>query len=588
MANYPNTQPQLGSLDFETIKSNLTSYLKDQTILKDFAFEGSVTQTLINLLSYNTFYYAYYMNMVANEMFLDSAQRLDSVISLVKPLGYTVQGPTSSRARLLLTGLTEPGERVKKHEKFVGTTNDGLEYTFYTIEDSPEINEDGQVNITVVEGKELFYLDNNDQGVLVDTVGNLDLNKQKYYIFNKDVDLSTLKVEVKKKNETQFYEWRFTSNIGSPYNVDQKIFFIERLIDGFAIQFGKTNLLGFSLESGDFIKIRYLVSSGDVSNDIIVFNLSGTPEFSYNNLSINLVEKSSGGLDEPSLDTIKFLAPKLFSAQGRAVTKNDIIALLLEAQLVNNIDEFAVFGGEELYPPRYGRVFVSLSGQEPARIQEILDFLKTRCVITILPEYVKPKSINLYLTYSMVYNNIFADSKEKQGKLEQVKTYVDTNFLKRNVFNYKINTSDIKQSVEKDIANVIINEDSFSLYFKKAINGSNGEVNYNFGNEIKNNLIDDYAITTIFNLKSSNERVTLRIKTNQSTPRNTLIPIKAVNTVGVEIPGDFGQVNLTTGTIIINDIAGSPYILTIPFKYRYFNSSLNNIVTSIQEGVTIT
>jgi hypothetical protein len=227
MANYPNTPPQLGSLDFDTIKSNLTTYLKQQPVLKDYAFEGSVTQTLINLLAYNTFYYAYYMNMVANEMFLDSAQRLESVISLVKPLGYTVQGPTSSRAKLLLTGLTEPGERIAKHEKFVGTTNDGLEYTFYTLEDSLEIDADGQVEIIVAEGKELFYLDNNNQGVLVETIGNLDLNKQKYYILNQNIDLSTLTVEVKKQGESQFYQWKPTSNIGSPYNVDQKIFFVE-------------------------------------------------------------------------------------------------------------------------------------------------------------------------------------------------------------------------------------------------------------------------------------------------------------------------------------------------------------------------
>jgi hypothetical protein len=586
MANYPNTPPQLGSLDFDTIKSNLTTYLREQPVLKDYAFEGSVTQTLINLLAYNTFYYAYYMNMVANEMFLDSAQRLESVISLVKPLGYTVQGPTSSRAKLLLTGLTEPGERVGKHEKFVGTTNDGLEYTFYTLEDSLEIDADGQVEIIVAEGKELFYLDNNNQGVLVETIGNLDLNKQKYYILNQDVDLSTLTVEVKKQGESQFYQWKATSNIGSPYNVDQKIFFVERLIDGFAIQFGITNLLGTSLEPGDFIKIRYLVSSGDVANNIIVFNLSGTPNFEFDNLSIILREKSSGGLDEPSLDTIKFLAPKLFSAQGRAVTKNDIISLLLEAQLVNSIDEFAVFGGEEIYPPRYGRVFVSLAGQEPTRIQEILDFLKNRCVITILPEYVTPKSFNLYLTYSMAYTSVFGDAKEKQGKLEQVKKYVDDNFLKREVFNFKINGSDIKSSVEKDVGGVSINEDSISLYFKQTITLSNGQITYNFGNEIKNNLIDDYAITTPFTLKTG-QTVTLRIKTNQATSRTIFVPIKAFNTFGVEIPGDFGSVNLSKGTIIINDIAANSYVLTIPFKNRYFNSSLNNVITCLQEGVSI-
>jgi len=579
---YPNSEPQLGALDFETIKSNLTSYLKQQPVIKDYAFEGSVMQTLINLLAYNTFYYAYYSNMVASEMFLDSAQRIDSVVSLVKPLGYTVPGPTSSRAKVRLTGIDD--SVIGKHQSFSATTSDGVNYTFYTLDDA-NVDADGAVTLDIFEGKELVYLDNGGDGIAVQTL--INLNQQKYFILDPTIDLSTLKIEVKRSGETSFYEWRQSSNIGSPYEVDQKIYFVERLTDGFAIQFGIQNRLGLSLESGDFIKIRYLTSSGNKANGIFIFNITD-PNFNFVNLVVNLLEASSGGLNEPSLDLVKYLAPKLFSAQGRAVTKNDIKALLLEAQKVQSLEEFTVFGGEEIYPPRYGRVFVSLRpGTSQTTIQDILDFLKERCVITILPEYVEPKQFDLFMRFSAIYSNRFASSKDRDSKLEELKTYVDTNFLNRNVFNVSINTTDIKNSVETNLSDVTINSDSFELFFQETIRPEDGEYSFNFGNEIKANIIDDYNITSEFILKSGLS-ATLRIKVNQSTSRTTFVPIKAFSPDGIEISGDYGNVNIKNGTIEIFDIALTPYTLTIPFKNNYFVSSLNNIVNVYQTEVTLT
>jgi hypothetical protein len=288
------------------------------------------------------------------------------------------------------------------------------------------------------------------------------------------------------------------------------------------------------------------------------------------------------------LDLVKYLAPKLFSAQGRAVTKNDIKALLLEAQKVQSLEEFTVFGGEEIYPPRYGRVFVSLRpGTSQTTIQDILDFLKERCVITILPEYVEPKQFDLFMRFSAIYSNRFASSKDRDSKLEELKTYVDTNFLNRNVFNVSINTTDIKNSVETNLSDVTINSDSFELFFQETIRPEDGEYSFNFGNEIKANIIDDYNITSEFILKSGLS-ATLRIKVNQSTSRTTFVPIKAFSPDGIEISGDYGNVNIKNGTIEIFDIALTPYTLTIPFKNNYFVSSLNNIVNVYQTEVTLT
>ena len=130
----PTPPPQIGSLDFKEIKQNLINYLQGQSIIQDYNFEGSVVQTLIDLLAYNTFYYAYYTNMIASEMFLDSAQRLDSIISLVKPLGYTISGKRSSRAQINLSGVIN--NYVPAHSIIFGINEDGIQYTFYTLEDT--------------------------------------------------------------------------------------------------------------------------------------------------------------------------------------------------------------------------------------------------------------------------------------------------------------------------------------------------------------------------------------------------------------------------------------------------------------------
>jgi len=347
MAANQNQPPTLGSLDFLEIKNSLINYLKTQNIIKDYNYEGSVIRTLIDLLAYNTFYYAYYTNMVASEMFLDSAQKIESIISLVKPLGYTVTGKKSARATIYLSGLLNvPNNIIPKHSIFYGVNNDGLSYTFRSLKDVDIV--DSQCEIEIVESKEFVYDTN--------AIQSIDINTQKYFISNRDIDLSTLTVEVKLNGESDFTTWRLSGNIGAPSDIDQKIYFVERTINGYVIQFGVQNALGISLTSNDLVKITYAVSSGLDGNDIFVFRSSvlfGTGNF---NLSIN--EVSSGGLDEPDINTVKFLAPKWFSAQDRAVTKNDYVSLIMEAGYANDNQNFAVYGGEEIYPPKYGRVFI--------------------------------------------------------------------------------------------------------------------------------------------------------------------------------------------------------------------------------------
>ena len=208
---YPNSTPNLGKLNFDEIKQSLTSYLKSQDTLKDFNFEGSVIQSLINLLSYNTLYYAMYSNMLANEMFLDTAQREESIVSLLKPLGVSIPTRTSSRVSIRLGGIS----LLPKYSQFVGKNSSGVNYNFYTLEDYSEVlsGSDFIDNIVLVEAKQL--ISNKDISNLI------NYTNQTYFIGDTNIDISTLIVEVD-KGDGVYQRWSKLDNIGdSTENLSQ-------------------------------------------------------------------------------------------------------------------------------------------------------------------------------------------------------------------------------------------------------------------------------------------------------------------------------------------------------------------------------
>lgn len=579
MAANQNPPPTLGSLDFLEIKNSLIAYLKTQNIIKDYNYEGSVVRTLIDLLAYNTFYYAYYTNMVASEMFLDSAQRLESVISLVKPLGYTVTGKKSARNTLYLTGLLNvPGNIIPKHSIFYGVNNDGLSYTFRSLEDVDII--DSQCEVEVVEAKEFIYDTNAIQSV--------DLTTQKYFISNQDIDLSTLKVEVQLNGETVFNTWRLSGNIGAASDADQRIYFVERTVNGFVIQFGIQNSLGISLTANDSLRITYATSSGVNGNDIFLFRSSQV--YGTGNFNLSIIQPSSGGLNEPDLNTIKFLAPKWFSAQDRAVTKNDYASIILEAGYANNNQDFAVYGGEEIFPPKYGRVFISLNETNQTVIDNLINYLRTKSVITVFPEYVKPINVNVFMQYRFRYENPSASQSDRQKILNDVKAYVQSKYGMTSKFNVSVDSQTIAADVNTRFvnSNVSMNGDNFTFFTQRTISPDEGQIVLNLQNEIDVNIVDEVQITTQFT-DYKNRDVKLYIKTNYSTDRNRFINIIAREaTTNVEIRDDYyGRVQIKRGIVEIPSIAKTSYNLTIPFLKKYFTSNNNNLVSIYQTGVEI-
>jgi hypothetical protein len=573
----PTPPPQIGSLDFKEIKQNLINYLQGQSIIQDYNFEGSVVQTLIDLLAYNTFYYAYYTNMIASEMFLDSAQRLDSIISLVKPLGYTISGKRSSRAQILLSGIISG--YVPEHSIFFGINEDGIQYTFYTLEDTFQTG-DSDVLLSLVEGN----LINN-----ISAISSVDLEKQKYYILDPDIDISTIRVTVNGD------VWKLKGNIGTLANTEDKIYFVERInSEGFAIQFGIENTLGKSLVEDDVLEIRYLRSSGKKANDIYVFSEGSSNTYTCGVCSIDLESASSSGLDEPSIPLIKFLAPKYFAAQNRAVTKNDYNGLLLEMNLISDINSATIFGGEELYPPKYGRVFLSLSNTLPdgVTIEDVINKLRENSVITIFPEYVAANYINVFMDFSYSFKGTSQSQAEKTSTTNSLKSFITSEFIlqQENKFNAELDGYVISSAIVDRFPLVNITADDFSFFFRTQIQPNSPTVYFNLGNKINIRPgSDDLTITSPF-INDNGQSVVLKIITTPATNRSKFLNIIQVSsTSGQPIPNApySGKVLINTGVIEIPKLSPNSYVLTIPFKDKIIKSPLNNITNFITNVATI-
>ena len=496
MASYPNLKPSLGNLNYDDIKKSITDYLKNQDIIKDFNFEGSVIQTLINVLAYNTYYYAFYSNMVANEVYLDSAQRLDSIISLTKPLGYFVPLRTAAKATVNVTGLSED---IGQYTKFIGINGDGVAFNFYTIKSYEAVDSDA-LGVEIFEGELTDELD----------VTNLfDNDKQRFFVNDQTVDVNTLKVQIQNggadDSAVEKITWVLVDNFGSTTVANQNVYYLERANNGFYVIFGKTNSLGNSVNSNtDRILISYISTNGENANEI--FNFSSN-ELSGPNINIGLVTKSIGGANIPNLDLVKFAAPKLFGAQNRAVTKEDIKGLI--APFFANPGDFNVFGGEELFPQRFGRVFFTADlnpddENDSTIIQNIYNILNEKCVVTVLPEFTTPKALSISndVEFGFITNRSASASSNtaeqliRNGIQEILKEYDTTG-----EYNFTFNAQDAVDEIKATYPDILIEPSDFRLYYQESFSGTD-KITINLENELNIPSFTNYEITSELDRKS--------------------------------------------------------------------------------------
>ena len=381
-------------LDFVSIRNNLKNYLRNQSAFTDYDFEGSSISVLLDILAYNTHYNAYYQNMVANEMFLDSAVVRNSVISHAKHIGYTATSRRSAIATIdvgIIPTDTAGTLTIPRFQEFFSEPIDGVNYNFVTTKAYTTIRDCGVFNIKGIEIVEGF------PRVLNFTYNSVSNPKREFTISDVNVDTSTLLVAVQSSSTNTDSHTYTISTDATEINANSKVYFLEGgLDDTYKIKFGD-GVIGNNLSNGNIVIVSYVSSSADAANKANSFttgSISG-----YNQIVINANTAAAGGSERETIQSIKFNAPHYYSSQNRAVTTSDFEVLL--KQNYPAIDTVSVWGGEENIPPIYGKVYISFKPKSGVIINDteknriINEYIKPLCLVTVTPEIVDPEYIYL-------------------------------------------------------------------------------------------------------------------------------------------------------------------------------------------------
>jgi hypothetical protein len=389
-----NNALQITGTDFDDIKSNLKSFLSSQTKFTDYNFEDSTIGLLVDLLSYNTYYNAVYLNQVANEMYLDSALLRSNVVSRAKMLGYTPNSAKGSTATVkLVFSPNDSRESVGIPRNTIFTSAiDGIDYNFCTT--TSYIANTGSsytINVDLTEGTPLTHR------YTVDTTTN-----QRFTLPNHNVDTNKILVNVQQSSSNSAVTSYIRATDLTQVKNTSAIYFLQENLDGeFELVFGD-GILGKKLSDGNVIKIEYYVNNGSDTNKANVFvapaSINGISTF-----TVSTVSTASGGANLESIDSVKFNAPKNYTTQNRAVTAEDYKRIIL----AENSDLLAVrtWGGEENTPPVYGRVYISTHPALSTSRQETLTtFLEKRNVMSIDPVFADPAYLYIVPSIDVRYN----------------------------------------------------------------------------------------------------------------------------------------------------------------------------------------
>ena len=419
---------QISNLDFKDIKTVLKEYMRSQSDFTDYDFEGSVLSNLLDVLAYNTYYTAFNTNMAINELFIDSATLRDNVVSIARQLGYRPRSVTSATAYVSLqidyTNPTSDTEIVlKQGTGFVASFNNKI-YQFVT-----PTNVSAQVinsvatfdNILVREGT---FLTNNF------TVNNSN-KTQRFILDNRNIDASTIKVEVTVDGSTVSEPYLLSDNI-LDITGDSKVFFLNEIDDQrYEIIFGD-GVIGKKLEDQSQVVVKYITTNGPEANGIRTFVFSGVLEnplgTSPNAFDTKIISTVTavGGEDAESIQEVKFSAPKTFGTQNRAVIASDYGALV--RNIYPSVGDIIVFGGEDQDPPEYGKVFISIKPRDSAYLtsltkQQIISELKKYSVASVEPVLIDPSILYVELT-----SKIYYDGSKTDETVGQIAAKVISNF----------------------------------------------------------------------------------------------------------------------------------------------------------------
>jgi hypothetical protein len=565
---------KFSNLDFDQIKTSIKDYLRANSNFTDFDFEGSNFSLLIDTLAYNTYITAFNSNMIVNESFLDSATVRENVVSLARNIGYVPRSRKSSEAVVsfeIQSQSTSPILSLQAGLVCVGNANE-TSYVFSIPQNISSSLIDGKAtfnNVIVFEGtflKKEFVVN-----------GSLD---QRFILNNSFIDSSTITVYIKGPSD---------SGLGRIYSLADNIFDIDKNSEIYLIQevqdekyellFGD-GYFGKKLENGSIITVTYIVTNGKDGNGASQFSFAGTIKDSSdivvipsNTVSINTIQKSQNGSDIESIDSIKYFSPRIYSSQYRAVTSRDYEAII-KSKIYPDTESVSVIGGEELDPPQFGKVMISIKPKNGTFVtdfnkEQIKNKLRQYTVSGISPEIVDLKILYVEIDSSVYYNlsQVSSVSALKENVEKSLNLYAESPNL--NKFGGRFKYSKVLQvidntdtSITSNITKVIIRRDL------KALINRNIEYEICYGNQFHVN-------TKGYNIKSTGFKIFGQedilyftdtpnedlktgvlsiVKPNTMGDSNPIVVVKSAGTIDY-VKGEIitGSLNITS-TVLDNDL----------------------------------
>jgi len=471
----------VSDFDFDNIKLNLKAFLQDQTEFSDYNFEGSGFAVLLDTLAYNTHYLGFNANMLANELYLDSADIRKNIVSLAKMLGYTPSSPRAPIANIDIQVNNATGASITMDKGTSFTTSvDGISYQFVTNEDVTISPSDGVYNFSNVN----IY-----EGTLVTyryTVDSTDVD-QKFIIPSANADTSTLKVTVQNSSvDTSITTYTLASGLKSLTSTSKAYFLQETESGKFEVYFGD-GVIGQNLSDGNIVILEYVVTNKSEANGASTFALSGSID-SFTNVSITTNSSAQGGAEAESKESIRFNAPLQYTAQDRAVTTTDYETIV--KSIYPNALSVSAWGGEDDETPVYGVVKIAIKAASGSTLtnatkNNIVTSLRPYNVASVRPEIVDPETTSLLLTVNAKYNKNATTKTAETLKSEILDAIINynTNTLQKfdGVFRYSKLTGlidDADTSILSNITTVdmrksftptINSSTKYDVYFRNAI-----------------------------------------------------------------------------------------------------------------------
>ena len=417
---------QFTNLDFKSIRSQIKDYLRANSNFTDFDFEGSNFSVLIDILAYNSYITAFNTNMAVNEAFIDSATLRENVVSLAKNIGYVPRSKRSARAKISFfvdtSGLNSRTVTIRPGVVALGALEGGSYIFSITKPITTNVDSNGIAYFNNVDIFEGIFLTKNYQY-------NDSQPNQKFIIPNPNVDTSTIRVRVFSNTNEEYNAYTNIFDVDK----DSKLFLLQEIEDEkYQIIFGD-GIFGKKPLGGSSINISYVVTNGKFGNGASGFTFSGILVDNNENIItkgislLTTVQPAENGDDIESIESIKYLAPRVYSSQYRAVTANDYKGLI--PYIYPNVESVIAYGGEETTPPEYGKVFISIKPRNGSFISQITKDdikrkLKQYSIAGIKPEIIDLKYLFIELDINVYYNSSLISS------IDDLKTQVMNTLLK--------------------------------------------------------------------------------------------------------------------------------------------------------------